>query len=113
MPDTILIRFTRKPLTLRDVLVEMRKSDAYSHEAVIAEYQQLTTEEYDDFTDSFLADHDWLAGKGGFKNDIRQVIAVSAVGRETLYVDPSGHSYARYVGMEAPTDSKSLPNIQL
>ncbi|MDP1525267.1 MAG: hypothetical protein Q8M20_05620, partial [Rhodocyclaceae bacterium] len=30
----------------------------------------------------------------------RQVVEVSAPGRTTLYVDPSGGSYGRYVGVE-------------
>jgi len=45
-----------------------------------------------------LARREWLAGKGGWRGEIRLAIAVVAPDRETLYVDPSGSDYGRYVG---------------
>jgi hypothetical protein len=32
---------------------------------------------------------------------VRQVIAITAPERETLYANPEGYSYARYIGMPA------------
>ena len=99
MSDIILVRFIRKPLDAKEVMREA-KSDFYdTFEVKIAETVQLTTVEYDNFAADLLEDRDWLAGKGGFKNNIRQVIAVTAPERQTLYVDPSGHAYGRYVGL--------------
>ncbi|GHU15393.1 hypothetical protein AGMMS50225_28610 [Betaproteobacteria bacterium] len=47
-----------------------------------------------------LADRDWLAGRGGYlKDDGRSVVEVSAPNRTTLFVDPSGSNYGRYVGI--------------
>lgn len=89
----------------------------------VTEVVQMTCEEYDAFTHSLLTDRDWLSGKGGdcSEADLREVesfweytveeqeqwisqgyrlvLAVSAPRRATIYVDPQGHDYARYVGM--------------
>ena len=45
-----------------------------------------------------LAKREWLAGKGGYQGNIKQAIALVCPGRETLYIDPSGSDYGRYVG---------------
>lgn len=55
--------------------------------------------DYDDFTRTFLADRDWLAGKGGTHNGMWNVVEIVAPERTTLYVNPEGYAYARYVGM--------------
>ena len=59
----------------------------------------LTTEEYDRFTRLIYKDWPWLEGRGGDRNGIRQVVAITAPERETLYANPEGYSYARYIGM--------------
>ncbi len=99
MPDTVSVRFTRKPVGIADVKAAALDSSASFYEAEITETRQLTAMEYDYFIASFLKDRDWLQGKGGFKGEIHQVVEVTAPERDTLYVDPSGYSYARYVGM--------------
>jgi hypothetical protein len=59
----------------------------------------MTEAEYEAFIARPLAKREWLAGKGGWKNnDVRLAIALVCPGRETLYVDPSGSDYGRYVG---------------
>jgi hypothetical protein len=50
-----------------------------------------------------LKGRDWLAGKGGFNNGSRVVIAVESEG-QTIYVNPEGHDYARYVGFPLPAE---------
>ena len=99
-------RFTRKPCSLDEVLHNTDPSAP--PESITIEFRkQLTTAEYDAFANTLLEDRDWLTGRGGHANGHRQVVEVSAPGRTTLYVDPSGGSYGRYVGVaiESPTPS--------
>lgn len=74
----------------------------------------LTAKEYDDFTSHLLTDRpDILQGfKGGSSLEdekeivdgkylyIQLVMAISAPRRQTIFVDPQGYEYARYVYME-------------
>lgn len=98
MTTTIHARFSRKPCSLDEVL---HNSDPSAPPELIAieVRKELTTAEYDDFANTLLEDRDWLTGRGGHANGHRQVVEVSAPGRTTLYVDPSGGSYGRYVGV--------------
>jgi hypothetical protein len=104
MTTTIRARFTRKPCSLDEVL---HNSDPSAPpESITIEFRkELTAAEYDTFANTLLQDRDWLTGRGGHANGQRQVVEVSAPGRTTLYVDPSGGSYGRYVGVaiESPT----------
>ena len=99
-------RFTRKPCSIDEVL---HNSDPSAPpESITIEFRkELTIGEYDAFASTLLEDRDWLAGRGGHSNGKRSVVEVSAPGRTTLYVDPSGSSYGRYVGVaiESPTPS--------
>jgi hypothetical protein len=48
-----------------------------------------------------LGRRSWLKGRGGWdKNGVRRAIALKCPGRITLYVDPSGYDYGRYVGVK-------------
>ena len=48
-----------------------------------------------------LDDYIFLSGKGGYDDENhRQVVELKCAGRPTLYVDPSGSSYCRYMGVE-------------
>lgn len=58
----------------------------------------MTEAEYNAFIARPLAKREWLAGKGGYQGNIKQAIALVCPGRDTLYVDPSGSDYGRYVG---------------
>jgi len=104
MTTTLCARFTRKPYTLDEVLYNSDPS-APPEPIEIELRKELTTAEYDAFASTLLEDRDWLTGRGGHANGQRQVVEVSAPGRTTLYVDPSGGSYGRYVGaaIESPT----------
>lgn len=96
-------RFTRKPCSIDEVL---HNSDPSTPpEPIEIELRKALTEaEYDAFANALLEDRDWLAGHGGHLDGRRRVVAVSAPGRRTLFVDPSGGAYGRYVGIaeEAP-----------
>ena len=104
MTTTIRARFTRKPCSLDEVLHNTDPS-APPELIVIEVRKELTTAEYDAFANTLLEDRDWLTGRGGHANGHRQVVEVSAPGRTTLFVDPSGGSYGRYVGVaiDSPT----------
>jgi hypothetical protein len=104
-------RFTRKPCSLDEVLHNTDPSAP--PESINIEFRkELTIREYDAFASTLLEDRDWLAGRGGHTNGQRQVVEVSAPGRTTLIVDPSGGSYGRYVGVaiETPTHSNEQAN---
>jgi len=100
--ERITIRFARKPTDFHEVKMTVLDHDAESSECEIAETIELPVGEYDAFTRLMYKNWDWLDGKGGYKNNIRQAIAITAPGRQTLYVDPSGSAYGRYVGLEIP-----------
>ena len=106
MTTTIRARFTRKPCSLDEVLHNTDPSAP--PESITIEFRkELTIGEYDAFASTLLDNRDWLAGHGGHSNGKRSVVEVSASGRTTLYVAPSGSSYGRYVGVaiESPTPS--------
>ena len=95
-----ILVFTRKPCTLDEVTAVSRLTGGHVNHAEIVETVSLTADAYDRFAANLLADHNWLAGKGGWTRDgLRRAIAVTAPGRRTLFVDPSGASYARYVAV--------------
>lgn len=106
MTTTIHARFTRKPCSLDEVLHNTDPS-APPESITIDLRKELTATEYDAFANTLLEDRDWLAGRGGHADGHRRVVEVSAPGRTTLYVDPSGSSYGRYVwvAIELPTPS--------
>ena len=98
MTTTIRARFTRKPCSLDEVLHNTGPSAP--PESITIEFcKEMTIGEYDAFANTLLEDRDWLAGLGGHANGCRRVVAVSAPNRRTLFVDPSGGSYGRYVGV--------------
>ena len=97
------VRFTRKPVDLQEVLAAT-PYDERPEPVVISETRELTAAEYDVFAGTLLQDRDWLAGKGGFPDHTtRHVVEVKAENRKTLYVDPSGSAYGRYVGIAVET----------
>src|ERR1700677_2043711 len=105
MSDNIFISFARKPTNIDEVRAAANDSSASSYEIEVTETKQLSTREYDYLIVSFLKDREWLEGKGGFKYGIRQVVEVNALERPTLYIDPSGSAYARYVGMRVDKEN--------
>ena len=111
MTTTIRARFTRKPCSLDEVLHNTDPS-APPEPIAIELRKELTAAEYDAFASTLLEDREWLTRRGGHANGQRQVVEVSAPGRTTLYVDPSGGSYGRYVGVaiESPTSGNDQAN---
>ena len=83
--------FARKPMDLEDM------SAGEACIVYITETRDLTPGEFDNFAANLLTSRDWLRGKGGYLNEGRLCVEVVAPGRPTLFVDPSGGDYARYV----------------
>ena len=106
MTTTIRARFTRKPCGLDEVL---HNSDPSAPpESITIEFRkELTPAEYDAFANTLLEDRDWLTGRGGHADGHRRAVEVSAPGRTTLYVDPSGSSYGRYVGVAVEVPARN------
>jgi hypothetical protein len=68
---------------------------------IVTEELALSAIEYDSFLSFPLGRRSWLKGRGGWdKNGVRRAIALKCPGRITLYVDPSGYDYGRYVGVK-------------
>lgn len=101
MSNLVTIRFARKPGSLQEMRSEINSPGCEVATCEIAETATLTTEQYDEFTRLIYKDWPWLEGRGGDRNGKRQVVAITAPERETLYVDPEGYSYARYIGTAA------------
>lgn len=108
--NTIKARFVRKPNCIESVLDNIDPS-APPESITIELRKELTAAEYDIFADTLLDDRDWLTGRGGHKDGKRCVVEVSAPGRTTLYVDPSGGSYGRYVGVAVATPGDDQANV--
>ena len=91
----------RKPSDLDEILSLTQKYGFEATEVKVAETINLDEKIYQNICDNPLADYDFSAGKGGYDdNEVRQVIALSCKGKQTLYADPSGSSYCRYLGIK-------------
>lgn len=68
----------------------------------ITDIVKLSEAEYNYFCFNMLNDYDFLTGKGGWEQDEEgnllhyYAVAIVCEGKETLIVDPSGSSYAKY-----------------
>jgi hypothetical protein len=113
MSEEIFVRFARKPYRFDEVIAAARDSDDPCSRVRVVETKALSIEEYDAFIKSMLQNHAWLTGKGGYLNCKRQVVEVTAPERQTLYVDPSGSSYGRYVGLRVPTTNCRYPEVRI
>lgn len=98
MSNLVTVRFARKPGSLQEMKAEIESPFCEVAVCEIAETATLTAEQYDAFTRLIYKDWPWLEGRGGDRNGKRQVVAITAPERETLYANPEGYSYARYIG---------------
>jgi len=93
------IKFARKPNSLDEVLHNADPDPTASHIA-IEKTVALSEFKYDEFARNLLGDREWLKGLGGWLDkNTRNVVMVTASNRTTLFVDPSGGAYGRYVGI--------------
>lgn len=105
---TIQVIYARKPCNWHEIESGTRADCGETYLTSIVETKELTAAEYDAFIMRPLARREWLSGKGGWRGETRLAIAVVAPDRETLYVDPSGSDYGRYVGRAASTQPAPL-----
>jgi len=115
-----------KNCTLGEYLEQLENGNCNIIRGKVTERARLTNDQFDILAVNLMAALPWLAGKGGTGCDIDfpgvenvnqlndeqlQVyrencyslfIEVSAPNRETIYIDPQGYNYARYVGFKSP-----------
>lgn len=93
------ITLIRKPSNMKEVESAMRKGYGDRVKAIVDKSYKLSGDEYDKFVYNFMVHTTYLSGEGGVDSDgTVHVIEITAPGRKTIYVDPEGYDYARYVG---------------
>lgn len=98
---TVKIYMVRKPSDIDEVMELCRRYNNQAEEVTVAETVNLPPVWYDAVCQNPLNDYIFLSGKGGYDDENhRQVVALQCPGKPTLYVDPSGSSYCRYMGIE-------------
>ena len=98
---TVKTYMVRKPSDISEVRDLTQKHAHQAKEVVIAETVHLSPAWYQDDCQCPLDNYIFLSGKGGYDDENhRQVVAIQCTGKPTLYVDPSGSSYCRYMGIE-------------
>ena len=91
----------RKPSDIDEVKELCRRYNNQAEEVTVAETVNLHPVCYGAVCRAPLDDNSYLSGKGGYDDENhRQVVALKCQGKPTLYVDPSGLSYCRYMGIE-------------
>jgi len=111
MNGTIKVGYARKPVNINDVKENPFGLDPL--ETAVVETKTMSAEEYDAFTQDFFVSREWLDGKGGSRNGIIQAIKITAPEREPIYVNPEGHSYARYVGLRIAEPAIKYPHVHV
>ena len=72
-----------------------------AEEVLSTETIKLTEAQYKAICNRPLNDYNFLAGKGGYDDDgNRTAIELACDGKPSLYTDPSGSSYCRYLGLK-------------
>lgn len=98
---TVKIYMVRKPSDIDEVMELCRRYNAQAKEVTVVETVNLPPVWYGAVCRAPLDDYIFLSGKGGYDDENhRQVVALQCPGKPTLYVDPSGSSYCRYMGIE-------------
>lgn len=94
MTDTLRAIFARKPADLLDCCF-----GGPPERIEIQERREMTASEYDAFAHALSRSRDWLAGKGGIRAGRTLVVEVTAPDRKTIFINPEGGDWARYVGI--------------
>ena len=99
---TVNTYMVRKPSDLDEVKSTTRANSDRLETVAVVEIINLPPAKHKKLCKNPLADYDFLKGKGGYsdEHDYRQVVEITADGQPTLYADPSGSSYCRYLGIE-------------
>lgn len=90
-----------EPSNFKDLLERIGKNiDMCKQEVYIAETLTMNTKDYDHLLQNFISENDKIAGKGGQEPDgLGRFIKIMCPNRMTIYVNPEGYNYARYVGI--------------
>ena len=98
---TFKIYMVRKPSDIDEVMELSRRYVQQAEEVVIVETVELPEVWYNAVCKTPLDNYIFLSGKGGYDDENhRQVVELKCTGKPSLYVDPSGSSYCRYMGIE-------------
>lgn len=98
---TVKIYMVRKPSDIDEVKELCRRYNNQAEEVTVAETVELPEVWYNAVCQNPLNDYIFLSGKDGYDDENhRQVFALQCLDKPTLYVDPSGSSYCRYMGIE-------------
>ncbi len=107
MSDPIHALFFCKTLSLVEIKSGQLGRDCDTYEVKVIETKEMTQSDYDSFASNFTLARPWLDGKGGSSikrssdsaEEVYLCIAVTTPDRKTLYINPQGYNYARYVGI--------------
>jgi hypothetical protein len=102
---------TAKQLTMDDYVSHRINGDSKQEAVAVDTVVQLSNEDFDLFCGDLLRSRDWLRGLGGYRRipghegytttRLCVLVYTEREGtRTSLYVDPSGYDYARYVGWQ-------------
>lgn len=105
---TVKTYMVRKPSDIEEVLsvstTIVKDCPFRVEEVLISETINLSREEYKKVCERPLADYEFLTGKGGYDKvddkEYRKVVELTCDGHLTLYTDPEGSSYCRYLGIK-------------
>ena len=102
--ETVKVYMVRKPSDFEDVKTLCKKYAHKAEELLIEETINLPPTWYEALCQRPLDNYIFLSSKGGY-DDLghRKVVAIKCPNKPTLYVDPSGSSYCRYMGVENET----------
>ena len=101
---TVKTYMIRKPSDIDEVLNKAEEYPPVFEVAEITETINLTPEQYKAVCKRPSDNYNFLTGKGGYEVydgiEYRQVVELTCDGEKNLYVDPSGSSYCRYLGIK-------------
>ena len=99
--NTVKVYLVRQSSDFEEVKTLCKKYPHEAEEVLIAETVNLPPTWYEALCQRPLDSYIFLSGKGGYDDfGHRKVGAIKCSGKPTLYVDPSGSSYYRYMGVE-------------
>ena len=99
--NIVKVYMVRKPSDFEELKNSCKKYALEVEEVLIEETINLPLVWYNALCQHPLDNYIFLSGKGGY-DDVghRKVVAIKCQDKPTLYVDPSGSSYCRYMGVE-------------
>ena len=99
--ETVKVYMVRKPSDFEEVKTLCKKYAHEAEEVLIEETVNLPQVWYEALCHRPLDNYIFFSSKGGYDDlSHRKVVAIKCSGKPTLYVDPSGSSYCRYIGVE-------------